>query len=230
MAAFPGGTMANKFNKLLLVAALIAIGPVTARAEPECPQGMKLVAADTFLNSPGDTTSPMTGPLAQVPNSPMAVIDGSNEDVNIQVATVFARLHHVNMLEIEAGRLAWQKGQSKSVRNYGEQLMRDHQINDRRLMAFVAKNDILIDRVPATTAKQSAKDAEMTASLLRASATDFDRVFLQQMSVGHANTVNELTGAIDQMLNITARNFLSKMKPILVQHEKLGNILLEKNT
>lgn len=219
--------MPNRFNKIFITATILSLTALGARAELVATRGAGKKAVAAPVATSGEVPSTMKVPVAHVPNSP-ALNEGT--PAGGQVAAVFARVHHVNMMEIEAGRLAWQKGQSQTVRDYGERLMRDHQINDRRLMKYVADNSIPIDRTPATTAEQAAKDAEMTVKLVAAAPADFDRLFLQMMSAGHADSVNELTGAIEQMADRKSRNFLSKFRPILVQHEQLGNILLDKSS
>ncbi|MGZ3693573.1 MAG: DUF4142 domain-containing protein [Bdellovibrionota bacterium] len=215
--------MTYKTTKLLFSACLMALVPLFASAElkrPAISHTTKARAAP--LPADGDTSLssvPLVDRNGNVPNSPAS-----------QVALAFARLHHVNMMEIEAGALAMRRGASPEVRKYGERLMRDHQNDDRELMAFAESKNISMDRVPGSLADLSVNDAAMNVRLQEAAPEDFDRVFLQEMSKGHANTVSELTGSIDQMSDRAARRFLSKMRPIIVQHERLGNILLERNS
>src|SRR5215213_1268077 len=97
-------------NKLNLVAALtftLAI-PTAARADDK-PMGDK--AAAKADKAAADATS---GP---------------------DPADVLSKLHHANQMEIEAGKLAQEKGSSKAVKAYGKTLVRDHSAADKKVLA-----------------------------------------------------------------------------------------------
>lgn len=145
-----------------------------------------------------------------------------------ELANIFAKLHHANMTEIEMGKLAMEKGQSRDVRAFGERLMRDHQMTDRKLMAYAESKNIPVNLANVLTPAESAREHLMMTKLQAASTADFDRQFLQAMADDHHQDVNEMTVAIDRMTDSNAQSFLRKIRPILGQHESVANILLQK--
>ena len=151
-------------------------------------------------------------------------------DSTASLVDIFAKLHHSNMMEIEMGKLAMEKGQSEKVRRFGERIMRDHQMADRKLMAYADRHNIPLNKAETLTPVEIAAHRNMSSRLQNASVSEFDRVFLETMSSAHAKDVNELTSAIDRLDDRSAQNFLRKVRPILGQHADLSNLLLEKQS
>lgn len=182
--------------------------------------------------------TPNTGPVAtdnalnpvsnDVRNSPTAAQVNADLVETDLVSSAFARLHHVNMMEVEMGKLAMTKGQSERVRAYGERMMKDHQATDRRLMAWAEDHNIPVDRTYAVSKAELVAARKTSDKLHGVTPAEFDRKFLQQMTEGHARTVNDITQSIDQIEDGSARRFLQRIRPIVGQHEKLAAILLEK--
>lgn len=212
--------MKNKGKRYFLLAALPALLPLASPAAVEA----------TAMVSPATGPAMMDNGVIPVPNSPASAELHADVEATNVVAAAFAKVHHVNMMEIEMGKLAMEKGQSKIVRDYGERLMRDHQVNDRKLMAFAEDRNIPVDRSSVLSPEEAAKDRATSDSLRSALLEDFDRLFLAKMVEGHAKTVQELSGAIEGMPNGAPRAYLAKVRPIISQHEKLASILLEKQS
>ncbi|MGE3260815.1 MAG: DUF4142 domain-containing protein [Bacteriovoracia bacterium] len=212
--------MKNKGKKYFLSAALLGLLPMASHAAVEA----------TAMVSPATGPAMMDNGVIPVPNSPVSEDLHANVEATNVVAAAFSRVHHVNMMEIEMGKLAMEKGQSKIVRDYGERLMRDHQVNDRKLMAFAEDKNIPVDRSSVLSAEETAKERASSDSLRSAMLEDFDRLFLAKMVEGHAKAVQELSGAIEGMPSGAPRSYLAKVRPIISQHEKLATILLEKQS
>jgi putative membrane protein len=159
------------------------------------------------------------------PNTPLMPTDVTATN---DVSNVFAKIHHANMMEIEMGKLAMEKGQSSEVRSFGERLMRDHQLADRKLMSYAEDKNIPLNRAEALTATESAKDHLNSTKLHSAPVAEFDRLFLRIMAEDHRKDVAEVSSAIDRLADPNAQSFLKKVRPILGQHESLANILLQK--
>jgi len=51
-------------------------------------------------------------------------------------AEVLRKLHHANVMEIEAGNLAKTKGDSKGIKDYGAELIRDHSKADADVLSL----------------------------------------------------------------------------------------------
>jgi putative membrane protein len=190
-------------------------GPGTADTIAETAHGvtpMNDVANDTTTANLGNSAPTAPGPAL-------------SHDLSV---TAMAKIHHVNQMEIEMGKLAMEKAESQEVRAFAERLMRDHQMSDRKLLAFAKDKNIPIERTQTLTAADLAKDQETSAQLHAATGSSFDRLYLQKMAEGHSATINDITAAIDELPDRSERNFLAKIRPIIGQHERLANILLSR--
>lgn len=223
--------MTKKFTKLFLIASCLWL------------HFGAFAHGETFINSTG--AGP--GTVTDVANDTAAMEIGGNEDVRISpnpplpsgveedvavtavLVNLFSKLHQVNMMEIEMGKLAMEKGQSEQVRAYGQRLMRDHQAHDRKLMAFAESKNIPVDRSRGLSPAERVKHQGVSARLYGAIPEQFDVLFLRAMKEAHASTVAEVESVISQLPNVAERKFLVKIRPILSQHEKLSTLLLEKN-
>jgi predicted outer membrane protein len=66
---------------------------------------------------------------------------------------ILTDIHNVNALEITLGRLAQQKAESQTIKDYAQQLITDHESADRKVLDFANTNNILLTaNMPATAA------------------------------------------------------------------------------
>src|SRR5262249_2888179 len=113
-----------------------------------------------------------------------------NED-----AAIVAKLHHMNMMEVDVGKMARDKGEAKRVRDFGARLVRDHQAGDKKVIAYADKNGIDANAMPAAGTEQEAKDQEKMESLRNMTGREFDREFAMAMAEGHAKAVEMVQNA-----------------------------------
>ncbi len=59
---------------------------------------------------------------------------------------MLGKLHHSNQMEVAAGKLAEEKGQSKDVKSFGKTLVTDHTASDRKVMALAKSEKIELPR------------------------------------------------------------------------------------
>jgi putative membrane protein len=134
---------------------------------------------------------------------------------------LIAHVHAVNKMEIDAGKLAQDKG-TPPVKQYGQMLQRDHQDADKDLTAFAKTRGIA--NIPADVAPTEAakKDhAEMMAKmaeLKKVSGAEFDRQFLMMMVNGHDAEIGRLTAAIPTIKDQELATKMTDIKPILQRH------------
>jgi putative membrane protein len=95
----------------------------------------------------------------------------ADKEATAQTAEVLNKLHHSNQMEIAAGKLAQEKGQSKDVKSFGKILVTDHSAADKKVMALA--KDEKID-LPADVPMPPDKMDKMKA----ASGAEFDRMFV----------------------------------------------------
>ena len=60
----------------------------------------------------------------------------ADKEGSAQTAEVLSKLHHSNQMEVAAGKLAQEKGQSKDVKAFGKTLVTDHSAADKKVMAL----------------------------------------------------------------------------------------------
>jgi putative membrane protein len=141
-------------------------------------------------------------------------------------AQVVAKLHHVNQMEITAGKLAQDKGQMKSVRDFGARLVRDHQAADKKVMAYADKNGIDANAMPPAGDDQEAKDQDHMDRLRNLSGPAFDHEFAMVMHDGHAKTIAMVTTARGAVTDPALRTLLGQLLPTLQQHDETAQRLL----
>jgi putative membrane protein len=135
-------------------------------------------------------------------------------------ATVLSKLHHSNQMEIEAGKLAQERGQSKDVKSFGKTLVTDHTAADKKVLALAKTEKI---DLPAETGK-----GDMMDKLKSASGPDFDRTFAARMLDDHQNDVAEAKEARDRTSDAKLKALLGAIIPVLEKHREIAQKLVDK--
>jgi len=117
------------------------------------------------------------------------VARGADTAASAESAKVLSKLHHSNQMEIAAGKLALEKGQSKDVKSFGKTLVNDHAAADKKVMALAKEEKI---DMPASVPMPDTMD-----NLKGASAAEFDRTFVADMLDDHKKDVAEAKEARD---------------------------------
>ncbi|MDY7226101.1 DUF4142 domain-containing protein [Hyalangium rubrum] len=125
------------------------------------------------------------------------------------------RLHHINQMEIQIGKLAQQNGQSQEVKSYGETLVKDHTTADQQVMAYAQKKGLTLANTPKpmNDVERKAMAAEKAAmdKLQSLKGMPFDSCFLAHMVGDHDAALGKLMAA--QQAFTTA-----DITPVLKQH------------
>jgi putative membrane protein len=189
-----------KIRALAILSALAL--PTLALAEPTPPDTVK--DDTTKADTKSDTTKPeMNGKLS----------DGDTK--------IIAHLHHVNQMEIDLGKVA-QKTGTASVKNYGSNLVTDHQMSDKDLAAFAKSHKLATipaDKPDSDADKQEAKDmTSQVAHLKTLKGADFDREFLNMMVGGHDKELAKIDVSIGAATDPDLQSMLKSTKPVLQRH------------
>jgi putative membrane protein len=136
-------------------------------------------------------------------------------------AQVLGKLHHANQMEIEMGKLAQEKGQSKDVKNYGKTLVTDHTASDKKVMALAKQ-----EKIDLTAAMPPMKDDNM-AMLKTAVGADFDKAFARAMLDDHTKDVNEAKAARDATTDPKLKSLLTSTIPVLEKHRETAQKLVD---
>ena len=136
---------------------------------------------------------------------------GAPADEGPPPGEVLTKLHHSNQMEIEAGKLAQEKGTAKAVKAYGKTLVRDHTAADKQVMALAKQLKIEFETMPEM------KNAKLEAAK-GATGAEFDQMFAAAMLEDHTRDVAEASAARDATKNPKLKRLLTALVPKLEKH------------
>jgi putative membrane protein len=134
---------------------------------------------------------------------------------------ILTKLHHSNQMEIEAGKLAQEKGQSKEVKAYGKLLVKDHTAADKQVTTLAKQLKVEFETMPAM------KNAKLETAK-SATGPEFDRMFAQAMLEDHTRDVAEASAARDETKNPKLKKLLTALVPKLEKHKELAQKIADK--
>ena len=119
-----------------------------------------------------------------------------------------------DMYEIEAGKIATQKGQTAPVKGFAEMMVDAHGKTTQELKGIVASEKINVD-LPE---KLDAKRQKLIDDLNAASSADFDKTYAKQQVDGHQEAVDLFNSYAKKGDNAALRAFAQKTLPVIRQH------------
>ncbi|CAN5914960.1 hypothetical protein BH11MYX3_BH11MYX3_29660 [soil metagenome] len=172
-----------------------------------------LFALITALALPSLAIADDTKTTADKTKAPAKLAD---EDVKL-----VAHVHHVNMMEVDMGKLAQQRG-GADVKKYGQTLVTDHTASDKDLTAFAKTKGVAkipTDVPMSDTEKQDMKDG-MTkmGELKRMKGAEFDRQFLMMMTTDHDKEIARLDAALPGIKDADLAMKMKDLRPVLQRH------------
>jgi putative membrane protein len=116
------------------------------------------------------------------------------------------------MMEVELGRLAAEKGGSDQVKDFGNEMVRDHsKINDN-LKDVAAK---MKATVPSSV---SAKHHAAIEKMSRLSGADLDKAYVTAMVTDHEKDIEEFEKADKEVKNPDLKKFIEDALPMMKDH------------
>lgn len=119
-----------------------------------------------------------------------------------------------DMYEVEAGKIASQKGQTAPVKGFGEMMVTAHSKTTEELKGIVASEKINVD-LPT---KLDSKHQKLIDDLNAASNADFDKTSAKQQVDGHQEAVNLFDSYANKGDNAALKAFAQKTLPVIQQH------------
>jgi putative membrane protein len=118
-----------------------------------------------------------------------------------------------DMYEIEAGKLAADKGSTQAIKDFGTMLQTDHKSSTDQLKADAAE-------VPSTmpVAEMTAEQKDMIDALKAASGADFDKAFLDQQVTAHTKALAMLNAYAAGGEADPIKQFATKVTPVVQGH------------
>jgi putative membrane protein len=210
-----------------LLAAALALVPAFARADDAKKTDTKSSSSpvDTSTTAKADQTDP-SQPATQAQKTDRGSMDQGKKLTDDQV---LRKVHHINLEEIDAGKLAQQKGTTREVKDYGATLVRDHTKADTDTKTLASKMNVDLEKVKDDARhreKQQAMQDKMD-QLKKMTGKEFDRTFAQMMADGHRQAIAMVKAArVDAKPEM--RSFLDGLLPVLQKHEDMANDILSK--
>jgi putative membrane protein len=136
--------------------------------------GVNPAGAPTAPTRRTTTTSTPTAPSTPLPTTAQGVVADS---------TFVREAQSGNLLEVRLGTLAGQKASNPSVKQFGQQMVKDHTTMGQQWAALAAKSAFPIKPVLDPTQEQS------VSQLSALSGPDFDRAYMSAMVQDHQNDI-----------------------------------------
>lgn len=134
---------------------------------------------------------------------------------------VLAQLQHANVMEIEMGKLAKSNSHSDAVKQYGEELMKDHKDAQDKTESVAKELGV---KLPAQSHSLAGLDHSKMNQLKAMKGAQFDRAFAEAMQKDHARNIAELESAQKSLTGPTA-DLVSQVLPVLKKHQQAAKQL-----
>lgn len=196
-----------KLKALVLIAALAIPGAALAQEPPPQP-------TDDTSNKTGDR--PATADKSKPADKSVKKTKLSDEE-----KAILAHMHHVNVMEIDLGKVAQKRG-TAAVKRYGETMVRDHSAADKEVVSLAKRHGIA--KLPADTPKTEVEQQERKqtrdniAKLKKLKGPDFDREYLRMMVEDHEKELAKSDVALATAMDAELKQLIETNKPMLQRH------------
>jgi putative membrane protein len=118
-----------------------------------------------------------------------------------------------DMYEVEAGKIAAEKGKSDAVKQFGQRMVEAHSQTTEELKGIVQQANIKVD-LPELDAKHQL----MIEDLIAAHPEDFDKTYAKQQVSAHERAENLFSKYAEKGDNEVVKAFAAKVLPVIKQH------------
>lgn len=131
--------------------------------------------------------------------------------------SILNQVHQTNLAEIQEGKLAEKNAQSKKVKDFGKELVRDHEKADKEVQKEAKKMGVALSDTPA--------EQDQINALQGMSGSDFDKTFVKDEVEGHQKTISMINDSMESLQNKSEKKTLKKILPTLQKHLKTAQKL-----
>jgi putative membrane protein len=121
-----------------------------------------------------------------------------------------------DMYEVEAGKIASEKGQSKAVKEFGRQMVEAHSKTGEELRGIVQAEKLAV-KLPARLDK---KHRKMIAALREAKVEDFDETYLAQQVKAQDGAAELFDSYAEEGGNAALKQFAANTLQAINQHRE----------
>jgi putative membrane protein len=130
-----------------------------------------------------------------------------------------SKIHQINQMEIQAAKMALNRGSSDDVKSYAKRLISDHTDADKKVMQVALKDKITIAALPVPS-----DDQKSMQNLKALTGNDFDIAYQKMMEDGHQKAILMLKD-VEPRLDPTMQHLVQGLLPNFEHHEKLAQEL-----
>lgn len=208
------------FIPAVIAAALT--GCATSRQQPS--------DANHTANAAASPAAQATAQAARAKPAATRRAPSAETSIKSSSAAILAQIHEADLKEIAMGKIAGEKASTSEVRDYADQLVKDHTTVDQMVVATARTTNVRLHdaTAPGETRHQRAHTSMAEGTLQAASAAKFDRLFLQQTSADHEKLIRALKQEREDASEDATETLIDKVLPILEQHKELAQMLLKK--
>jgi len=128
-----------------------------------------------------------------------------------------------NLYEIEAGKLASEKGQSEAVKAFGRQMVEAHSKASEELKTVVEAENLKVE-LPAKLGK---RQRGMIDTLNKVKPAAFDKVYAKQQQKVHKRAAELFDDYAEAGDNPALKHFAANMLPMIKQNREQAETLLK---
>ncbi len=182
----------------------------SAGAAPSAPAGTSPDAGAGSAAAPG----PLAAAPTARPNAEANAAVGTSERKFVTTAA------SGGMMEVEAGKLGQERGNSPAVKQYGAMLMRDHELANAELKGLAGRKGI---ELPTQMTKEHQAQID---KLRQAKGADFDRMYIAHVGMDeHKKDIAAFEQVIRESNDAEVRAFAQKTLPVLQKHREQAQLL-----
>ena len=134
-------------------------------------------------------------------------------------ATFLKKLAEGDLAELDAGRLASQKSTNEGIKEFGQEMIKDHSKNESELKDLAASHGV---EVPATI---DAAHAAQKSKLENASTAEFNSEYIKAQVSDHEKALALLQREISNGQDPAVKDFAQKTLPVVRHHLEMAKQL-----
>jgi putative membrane protein len=132
-------------------------------------------------------------------------------DLSSKDKAFFMKASQGGMTEVEAGKLAQEKGASQDVKDFGAMMVKDHTANNADLMALAKTKDVTVSD------KLDSMHQGMIDKLSAMSGAGFDKAYIGDMVKGHTKML-KLMKSEESSNDADLKDFATKTSDTVQMH------------
>lgn len=140
-----------------------------------------------------------------------------------QDANFVSKAAQSGLLEVQLGQLAQQKGSSEQVKQFGQQMVQDHEKANQQLMSIAQQVGAT---APATLDR---KHQRMIDKLSKLEGQEFDREFMQQQVKIHQQNVQDFQKQAENGQDPNLKSYAQQTLPALQHHLQMAQSAASQN-